>query len=63
MNCHMAHDSMPHCILRVSELKRRIVSQLILISQETTVNLACTCQYLEELVFVRATLRPTVFQV
>ena len=44
----MIHGGAPHRIFRISELTRLIASQLILISEGNTVNLACTCRYLEE---------------
>ena len=43
----MIHDSAPLRVFRVSELTRIIASQLVLTSQESAVNLACTCRCLE----------------
>jgi len=44
----MIHDGAPLRVFRISELTRVIASQLILTSQESAVNLACTCRCLEE---------------
>jgi len=44
----MTHDSTPHHIFRIDELTRLIASQLVLISRQSTVNLACACRSLEE---------------
>ena len=44
----MTHDSTPYRVLKISELTRLIASQLVLISQRSTVNLACACRSLEE---------------
>ena len=44
----MIHDSTPYRVFKVSELTRIIASQLVLTSQESAVNLACTCRCLEE---------------
>ena len=42
------HDSAPNCLFSISELTRLIAGQLTLISQESTVSLACACRRLEE---------------
>ena len=39
---------MPHRVFKISELTRPIASQLVLISRQSAVNLACTCRSLEE---------------
>lgn len=44
----MIRDSPPHRVFKISELTRLIASHLILISQESAVNLACTSRHLEE---------------
>ena len=44
----MIHDNAPHRIFKISELTRLVASQLVVISQESTVHLACACRYLEE---------------
>ena len=44
----MTYDSVSYRVLGVSELARLIACQLTLISQESVVNLACACRYLEE---------------
>jgi len=44
----MIHDNMPNRVFKISELTRLIASQLVLISQKSTVNLACACRCLEE---------------
>ena len=44
----MMGDSAPHCVFKISELSRDIASQLIYVSQKSTLNLACTSRYLEE---------------
>lgn len=40
--------SAPNRVFKIVELARLIASQLVLVSQTTTVNLACTCRHLEE---------------
>ena len=42
------HIGAPHRIFEISELTTLIASQLALISQKSTLNLACTCRNLEE---------------
>jgi len=44
----MTDDSAPLRVFRINELTRFIASQLILINQQSAVNLACACRYLEE---------------
>ena len=44
----MTHDSTPRRVFEIDELTRLIASQLVLISRQSTVNLACTCRSLEE---------------
>ena len=44
----MTHDNTSIRVFRIGELTRVIASQLILISQASVVNLACTCRCLEE---------------
>ena len=44
----MTHDSTPHRIFKISELTRLIAGQLVLISRQSAVNLACACRSLEE---------------
>ena len=44
----MIGDSASHRVFKINELARAIASQLIPTDQESTVNLACTCRYLEE---------------
>ena len=44
----MIDDSTPYRIFKITELTRLIASQLVLISRETAVNLACACRSLEE---------------
>jgi len=44
----MIHDGAPHRVFNISELARVIAHQLILISQESAVNLACASRCLEE---------------
>ena len=44
----MVDDSASHRVFKISELTRAIASELIPISEESTVNLACTCRFLEE---------------
>ena len=49
MKATMTHDSTPYRVLKISELTRHIASQLVLIdSQRSAVDLACTCRSLEE---------------
>jgi len=44
----MIHDSTSHRVLKIDELTRLIAGQLVLISQKSTVHLACACRSLEE---------------
>jgi len=44
----MIDDSAPHRVFKIDELTRLITSQLIHANQESAVNLACACRYLEE---------------
>ena len=44
----MIDDSTPHRVFKIDELTRLITSQLIPANQESAVNLACVCRYLEE---------------
>ena len=44
----MIHDSTPHRVFRIGELARLIAVQLILISPNSAMNLACACRCLEE---------------
>ena len=44
----MIHDDTPYRIFKISELTRLIASQLVLVSLESAVSLACACRYLEE---------------
>ena len=44
----MTRNNTSHRIFKISELTRYIASQLILISRNSAVNLACVCLYLEE---------------
>jgi len=44
----MIRDNTPHRIFGISDLTRLIAGQLVLISQQTAVNLACACRCLEE---------------
>lgn len=44
----MIDDGTPNRVFKISELARAIASQLVLIDQQSAVNLACTCQDLEE---------------
>jgi len=44
----MLSDNASHRIFKISELSRAIAGRLTSVSQESTVNLACTCRYLEE---------------
>lgn len=44
----MIHDDTPHRIFKISELTRLIASQLVLIDQKGTANLARACRCLEE---------------
>jgi len=46
----MIDDSPPHRVFKIGELATLIASQLLVISQESAVNLACSCRYLEGLV-------------
>ena len=44
----MTDHHTPNRIFKISELTRLIASQLVLISQQSAVNLACACRCLEE---------------
>jgi len=44
----MFDDSASHRVFKISELTSLIASHLVLLSKESTVNLACTCWCLEE---------------
>lgn len=44
----MIHDNTPNRVFKISELTKLIVDQLVLISQQSAVNLACTCRCLED---------------
>jgi len=44
----MIHDNAPLRVFKISELTRVIAGQLMLNGQNSAVNLACTCRYLEE---------------
>ena len=44
----MIGDNTPERVFKIGELARVIARHLILVSPESTVNLACACRYLEE---------------
>ena len=44
----MLDDGASHRVFKITELAGAIASQLVSISQESAVNLACTHRYLEE---------------
>ena len=44
----MTYDTTPHHVFKIGELARLIANQLILISLENVLNLACVCWHLEE---------------
>jgi len=44
----IADDNAPNHVFKIGELARLIASHLILVSQQSAVNLARTCRYLEE---------------
>jgi len=44
----MVDDNAPNRVFMIDELARLIAGQLVLISQNSAVSLACTCRYLEE---------------
>lgn len=44
----MINDGTPSRVFKIGELARAIASQLVLSGSKSAVNLACTCQNLEE---------------